>query len=114
MSDRELKLVDSIKNSASNIIVATCFMSGVAFFDYMLFIPVVIFALIGFAIIKWKSASIAFAGLIVGVYFMYLLSNDLSQLGLTKLLLIGWVCLSSIHALIKTILLKRMQSKTQI
>ena len=114
MTARELKLIDSIKNSASNVVVAACFLSGVAFFDYLLFIPAISFILIGLTVVKWRSAVIAFLGLIISICFIFYLSNDLSQLGLTKLALFGWVCFSSAHAIVKSIMLNRVQRKTHI
>jgi len=107
MSDIKLKVIDSIKNSGSNIVVAACFLSGVAFFDYMLFVPVIMFLIVGLAIVKWKSPLICLVGLIIGIVCFYLLSSDLTQLGLTKLLLISWVCISSGLSLIKSLLLNR-------
>jgi hypothetical protein len=78
-------------------------LSGFAFFDFFLFIPVVIFILVGFCIIKFKSALVAILGVVVSAFYIYMLSNDLTELGLMKSLLVAWVCFSASYALVKII-----------
>jgi hypothetical protein len=114
MTDIKPKITESVKNSASNIVVAACFLSGVAFFDFSLFIPVIIFILGGLALVKWPKPLVAFLLLVTGIYYAAMLSSDLSQLGLTKLALIGWVCFAAGHAFFKAAYLSMVQNGKHI
>ncbi|MBA6225368.1 hypothetical protein H4J51_09410 [Colwellia sp. MB02u-18] len=103
MSDSSNEIQNSIKSIAANLVVIAAFNVGFVFFNFTLFIDVLILLVLAFCLFKWKSRVVSILILASGLLALYYQMDSPFDAGGWRIALIAWWVLSGIVSLYHTV-----------
>jgi hypothetical protein len=103
MSVSSNEIQDSIKGVAANLVVIAAFNVGFAFFNFTLFIDVLILLVLAFCLFKWKSRVVSILILASGLLALYYQMDSPFDAGGWRIASIAWWVLSGIVSLYHTV-----------
>ena len=110
MSVSSNEIQDSIKSIAANLVVIAAFNVGFAFFNFTLFIDVLILLVLAFSLFKWKSRVVSILILAFGLIALYYQMDRPLDTGGWRIALILWWVWSGIVSLYHTVRFQKIEN----